>query len=199
MFIVRYLNLGNFTKKDILSFNKNDSNNYKNNVHTLAGRYLLNQTLKEFGFINNQNDVVIKYNNYGRPYLENLSIDFNISHSKDIVACSIVSNGFTGIDVEQMSKLDINDYVSILSAKELELIKNCSDELVVFYKLWTRKEAIMKGEGFGFYMNPPYFDKLCKAYKTDSNLWRIYSLIINNNYMLSIVCNTCDKPLLLEF
>ena len=85
----------------------------------------------------------------GRPYIKDRpDIDFNLSHSDDIAICvlEISNNAKVGVDVEKItSRRHTKELAArFFSPKELEcFLKNdCSD--VMFTKIWTRKEALLK-------------------------------------------------------
>lgn len=113
---------------------------------SLFGKLLLKQGLQDFGIAINLNE--IKYNAYGKPYFENDLVGFNITHSGNFVGC-IISNDTTtiGIDAEVIKELDIEDFQDLWCANEWADIRN--NELNVFYKYWTSKEAVVKAIGKG--------------------------------------------------
>lgn len=88
------------------------------------------------------------YNEFGKPFLPNLSIYFSLSHCKDAVACA-VSNHEIGIDVESVVPYNPNMARKVCNAFELETLKNSKTQDADFIKLWTIKEAVSKYEGLG--------------------------------------------------
>lgn len=92
----------------------------------------------------------IKYNQYGRPFIDRLlNVDFNISHSGDYVVMIIARNAKVGIDIEEY-KQNINPReigYSVFSESEQNLVGNNVDKFLV---LWTKKEALIKAYGTGF-------------------------------------------------
>ncbi len=107
-----------------------------------------------------QEDIVIKENDNGKPYIENVDIEFNISHSCDVVVCA-VSDRKVGIDVEKIRAVKLSVAKRVCSEKELEYIFGrvpvesdfalCDDEEILtrFFTLWTKKEAYAKCTGKG--------------------------------------------------
>lgn len=87
----------------------------------------------------------IFYNEYGKPYIKNNPIYFNISHSGDYIVV-IVSDRECGIDIEKIRpiKKSIIDKVCLDSEKELI----CDDKS--FTLMWTKKEAYSKYTGLGY-------------------------------------------------
>ena len=107
-------------------------------ISKLSTKELLNKALE----IYNINSEII-YNEYGKPYLKNNEIYFNLSNSHDYSVC-VVSNSEVGIDIEKITfKPSIID--KICTEDEKLLIKNADD----FTKIWTKKESFVKYLGVG--------------------------------------------------
>jgi len=70
-------------------------------------------------------------------------VNFSLSHSGDLV-CVAVSKHNVGVDIELIGKEKINDnkFSKILTASEIDSVKNYED----FLALWSMKEAIFKYE-----------------------------------------------------
>ncbi|MBO9732443.1 MAG: 4'-phosphopantetheinyl transferase superfamily protein [Chitinophaga sp.] len=113
---------------------------------SLLGRLLLLQALAKANCeqaINN-----IAYTNYGRPYIPGMP-DFSISHSGHLVVCAVGATGRIGIDVEMHAPIQVAEYCNQFSAEEWCNIQHAGDPELVFYKYWTKKEAILKADGRG--------------------------------------------------
>ncbi len=76
--------------------------------------------------------------------------DFNIAHSGSCVLIA-VAPCHVGVDVERINPaFDPDSVLGLsLSASEVEEWRNSGNRLTVFYKFWTRKEAILKMNGIG--------------------------------------------------
>jgi len=81
------------------------------------------------------------------------NIDFNISHSGNIVCCVVSDSLKVGIDVElhrQISeatlKKFLDDYSDILNNDKQK-------ELTEFFNIWTKSEAIIKAANYGSIFN----------------------------------------------
>jgi len=113
---------------------------------SLFGRLLLKQGLTDIGSTATLDDM--KYNDFGKPYLENYPIRFNITHSGNFVACIISNDTSTiGIDAEVVKAVDTKDFKDLWSEEEWADIQ--SNDIAAFYKYWTRKEAVVKAIGKG--------------------------------------------------
>lgn len=77
-------------------------------------------------------------------------IRFNVSHSSDLILIAI-SNNEIGIDLERI-ETGFN-YTDILkhsfSEQEISRIENADDSRELFFRLWTRKEALTKASSKG--------------------------------------------------
>lgn len=92
----------------------------------------------------------IEVNPYGKPYIKNNDIYFNISHTENAVACAI---GFSevGVDIQK----NVTGYEKIMkwvcSPLERERILRESSPIQYFTKLWTLKESYVKCIGTGIW------------------------------------------------
>jgi len=112
-----------------------------------AGKLLLMEVLSKFDLNLSLHDM--KLDAYHRPYFD-ADIDFNISHSGNIVVCCGTKNGRVGIDVEEVYHVNVHDYDSYFTPKEWAVIKGANNQTDMFFKFWTRKEAVLKAIGTGF-------------------------------------------------
>jgi 4'-phosphopantetheinyl transferase len=115
---------------------------------SIAGKLLLLKVLEEFDLSLPLDR--LHYNDHKRPYFD-AGIDFNISHSGNIVICCGTDRGMTGIDIEQINKISLDDYPDYFTPNEWQYINNHPDRLEGFYNFWTRKEAVLKAIGTGFH------------------------------------------------
>lgn len=110
---------------------------------------------------------------YQRPYLpDDPTLDFNISHTEGYVVCALSRSGRIGIDVEACHPtVDLTDFHRVYTAREITWIESADDPQLAFYHLWTRKEAVMKADGRGFYLNPATFEGLSTSVWVESQLY----------------------------
>lgn len=128
----------------------------------------------------------IRFPRQGKPFL-NENIDFNISHSGDIVVCIISDNLKVGIDIElqrPISDATMNKYL------EGEIDKNPRN----FFDLWTKKEAIIKAANIGsiYNMKEINLDKHGGHYQ--NQYWYNYTINMSathdkNKYTCHIACS----------
>ena len=88
---------------------------------------------------------MIKYNEFGKPYLHSKKLWFNLTHTHGYAALAISKNKEIGLDIERldrnlgfrsllMSKFNLQFYTSLKSHKE-------------FVKQWTIRESAIKCYG----------------------------------------------------
>lgn len=111
---------------------------------------LLKDLLKKYNIDYNAETAIGK-NRYGKPFLADYPhIRFNVSHAKGIAAC-IVENRECGIDCEQVRNYYPNVAKRVFADSELALLEAAPDaeKDLLFFRLWTLKEAYVKAIGQG--------------------------------------------------
>lgn len=129
----------------------------------LTDRYIISHALLRYilGYYTKQSPQEIKYatNKYGKPFLQDSNIKFNMSHSKSIVSYIIAYDNNVGIDIEfNDNNLDVMELSKlVLTTKEHILLESLKydKQRKIFYNLWTKKEALVKaiGEGLSYPIN----------------------------------------------
>ncbi len=76
--------------------------------------------------------------------------DFNITHTRDLVACAQASEGYVGIDTEKVRDIDLNAFGRFLDTHEYARLRGDRQR---FFELWTQKEAVVKAHGDGGIVN----------------------------------------------
>jgi len=92
-------------------------------------------------------------NIYGKPFLKDNQIQFNMSHSGNIACYVVTFNNQIGVDIEfQDNTIDIIEISELIfTPQEIELLKslNYKAKYKSFYTFWTKKEALVKALGKG--------------------------------------------------
>jgi len=114
----------------------------------LFGKLLLSEGLKLYGYSPDSLNH-LSYTGFGRPYLDNSGIDFNISHSGDYVICAITDQGRIGIDIEKIKPIDLFGFERYMTPPEWKAIRESAEPYHTFYSYWTKKESAMKAYGCG--------------------------------------------------
>ncbi|MBE4938163.1 4'-phosphopantetheinyl transferase superfamily protein [Bacillus cereus] len=166
---------------------------------TLIGDLLIRSLICQKYKINNE-EIRFKYNEYGKPFVENFSdFHFNLSHSGEWVVCT-TANFNVGIDIEKVSEIEALKLAKeFFSADEFYDISNMnSDEQInYFYDLWSLKESYIKTIGKGLYtpLNSFSIKKESRAlilYKNIPKNFYFKQYNIDPNYKLS-ACATRDE------
>lgn len=144
------------------------------------------------------NDIIFEYGEYGKPELANhKTIQFNVSHARDIIVIALCNDYDIGIDVEYIKKdfdvLDIADnYFSKQEIKALHKIP-ANQQTEAFFRGWTRKEAFIKAKSQGLSFPLDSFsisintDDNAELYETawdknEKKLWNIVPFKIHKDY-----------------
>jgi len=94
------------------------------------------------------------YGAYGKPFLlDDPQLRFNVSHSEDLIVIAATRAGDVGVDIEKQRLMKDMDAVVRLVFDDAEraAILGCPPAArpMVFYRIWTRKEALIKAMGAG--------------------------------------------------
>ena len=105
-------------------------------------------------------DIILSAGENGKPYAENADVNFNISHSGNLVVCAVHDKP-VGIDVEQLRSIELKVAKRVYTDDELfylfgfhpaeEDFSSMPGEKMLrrFFDLWTAKEAYLKYTGEG--------------------------------------------------
>lgn len=146
------LNVYNLLKKSVSTTRRENSEKFlffedaKRSICAEAiMRYYLIKTLG----INNS-EIEIGYNDYGKPFLKNIQLYFNLSHSNKWVVCGW-SNNEIGVDIEKIDKTNIDIAKSLFCEAEYNYIKSGEEyeQCKKFIQIWTLKESYIKYIGKG--------------------------------------------------
>lgn len=150
---------------------------------TVAGEMLARKAIAEWCGVAPES-ITFGIKEHGKPYVKDLTVEFNISHSGDMVVCA-VNDKPIGIDIEQIRPIDLTVAKRICTDKELLYVfgHTPTDEdftytsdteiLTRFFELWTAKEAYGKLIGKGCEM-------------LSSNIKPTFFEFFENEYILSI-------------
>lgn len=103
-------------------------------------------------------------NAYGKPQIESAvdpaPIHFNLTHSAGVAAVAVSRDYLLGIDIEKIRPMDADVAAHHFSPRELLTLDHLSATLWLpgFFRCWTSKEALLKGEGLGLNVPLDGFD-----------------------------------------
>ena len=114
---------------------------------SVAAYLLLRLALKVDYGINEA--VEFEYAEKGKPILRDYPhIKFNLSHSKNTVAC-VVSNDEVGVDVQHITPISDSVAKRVLTECEFKAFKESMTPDNYFCEIWVIKEAFLKKTGQG--------------------------------------------------
>lgn len=140
-----------------------------------SSKALLNKVLQENYIANKE----IIYNAYGKPYLKNNELYFNISHDKNITVL-VTSDKEIGVDLEYLTYRPsvVKKYFNL---KEQNIIKKSRRKEYDFTKIWVMKEAYVKMKGMGITYGLQNVDTVVLANK--------FEIIDKDDYLIAICRN----------
>ena len=89
----------------------------------------------------------IKYGMHGKPFFEGIPFHFSLSHSGEYAIC-VYGDTPVGIDLQKIKRdipVHTKKILSPVEATYLNQLQKPED----FYKLWSRKESLIKWDGRG--------------------------------------------------
>lgn len=150
--------------------------------------------------------VAISYSKSGKPYLNekiNSNLKFNYSHSGDYIIYAFTTDKEIGVDIEEIKDISEIDELSRTHFSDEELsiyfeLENPDEKKQLFYKIWTRKEALLKAEGSGITIDLKSLTVLTTNEKKSNQIkvkflnqeWSVSDLFIDVNYASSVVINS---------
>ncbi len=126
---------------------------------TVAGEMLARKAIAEWCSVAPES-IEFGIKELGKPYAKDLAVEFNISHSGDMVVCAVDDKPI-GIDIEQIRPIDLAVAKRIFTNEELLYLfgrtpteqdftfATNTEILTRFFELWTAKEAYVKCVGIG--------------------------------------------------
>lgn len=104
------------------------------------------------------------YGTYGKPYLTqkcaNLSVQFNLTHSNELVLCAFTRMRRVGVDLEYIRRTpEVEKLATELFPQRDNLtVASNTEKFGAFYNRWTRTEAYAKAVGTGLSEYSDSFD-----------------------------------------
>jgi len=146
-----------------------------------------------FGFLEFNKPVLTTYSN----------LKFNISHSGDYLIIGLANRWSVGVDIELMNtKVDLYNLIyNTMSSVEVRSILNSGLPREIFYKHWTRKEALLKGVGVG--LTDRLKDINCcdglnlvpSDLSSFATSWKIRNFVMDDSYAVSIAHDAAIRVL----
>ncbi len=134
--------------------------------------------------------VDLHYNEIGKPYFSNNNLVISNAYSANILATALSINKFIGLDVERILPINLAEYQFYFTKKEWIWINN---DLIKFYTVWTKKEALAKALGIGMDLAFNEIELLGDEISYKKHEFYFFVKIIEGNYVISIATNVKDK------
>lgn len=145
------LSLYNKAYRNLSKSRKLKLSKYRNDLEKklcMGAELLLKYALSNQGYINFKDELDYKFNSYGKPYLKNININFNLSHSGNYCVC-VLDDSEIGVDVQLMEDIKTDVAKRFFHPNEYEYLNLFKNNKQAFYRLWTLKEAFIKCIGGG--------------------------------------------------
>lgn len=121
------------------------------------------------------------------------SLQFNLSHSDDMAVYAFTRSGAIGIDIEKIQSENKSDIAErFFSPAEIAALATLapSEQAAGFFRLWSRKEAIIKANGKGLAQPLSSFSVALDAQQetihVDQQVWTLYPLAIQSEYAAAL-------------
>ena len=122
---------------------------------SVVGILLLQYAIQQAGY--SPTGVLLAYETKGRPFFQDVDLDFSISHRNGVVVCAIEQRGSgvcprIGVDVETVQDRSADSMsrnaARWFTERERKLFSEDGQERT-FLRIWTGKEALSKRTGVG--------------------------------------------------
>jgi len=162
-------------------------------VLSLAGLQLLKLGMAEFSDIPFSLSQ-LEFPKQAKPFIT-ADIDFNISHSGDIVCCVISDTVKVGIDVELQREVKPATLKKFLTeTPNAATNANTENNMHAFFNLWTKNEAIIKAANFGSIYNMHDIKHEAHGGRYQNHFWYSYPIELvsardNKEYTCHMACS----------
>lgn len=155
--------------------------------HDLSYKLLAYALKNEYGI--DISTLILLADKHGKPYFQGRDeLQFNISHSGDIVLCAI-SDKVIGVDVEKIRSHPEKVVNRVFSERERLQLEASDDTNLFFFRIWTLKEAYVKtlGVGISYPMKTVSFElENLSEIKCSNSGYSFFQDIIGEEYIVSI-------------
>ena len=154
---------------------------------SLLGKLLLRKAISPFGL----SLADIRYTEFEKPYFDG-PFDFSIGHSGDFVVCALSASSRVGVDIERIKDFNPDDFAYIFSTPELQSISGAPSKLVEFFRLWTRKEAVLKADGLGLNYSLERINTIPDVVHLNGIDWNLTSFDLDEHHIITVCVNQPD-------
>lgn len=147
---------------------------------------------------------VFEHNAYGKPAVAGTArppLEFNLSHTRGLIACGVTPGRELGVDVEPLDRSPdhlqlARRYFAPVEVGALERLSP-EEQPAMFFQLWTLKEAFVKARGqglsipldeFAFVLSPDRPPQLLlnAPGHDDPNQWQFAQLRVESRFQMAV-------------
>ncbi len=147
-------------------------------------------------------DLVFALGHHGKPALENLGLDFNLSHSGGCGLIAVTRGRRVGVDVERIRTDFACEEIArrFFAPAEVDALAASAphEYATAFFRCWTRKEAYVKARGDGLTLALDRFEVTLEAAATralasclddpsESSRWSLREIVPGPGYLGALV------------
>lgn len=146
------------------------------------------------------------YSEHNKPYLcmPDTALQFNISHSDDMAAYAFTLHHAIGIDIEKI-QASYEERIATRYFSQQENIAltqlSAEEKSTGFYRLWSRKEAIIKAVGKGLAMPMASFSVAAKdvmeTISLEDQVWSLIPLSLHADFKSAFATSQVVKHIYL--
>ncbi len=158
----------------------------------LAGKLMLSRGMAEFDRDGKALSLV-RFGPFGKPHFAPPldSWSFSISHTGGRAVCAIAPAGLRiGIDIETVRDVPFGDFTGVFTPHEWNAINGAVDPLRAFFRYWTMKESIIKGDGRGLSLPLADVEIRNGAATAGGMVWRAQEVGLGDGVVCHVACNT---------
>lgn len=127
-----------------------------------------------------------------RPFLEGIGgVDFNVSHSGDVVLCAFAIRARVGIDVEAIRPIDSTGFRRLLPTALWQEAEHAQHP-AGFFRCWTRLESAVKAEGSGLAAHLPDLKFEERSASFAGRRWFLHEIHIAADYCCHLASDLPD-------
>jgi 4'-phosphopantetheinyl transferase len=153
---------------------------------SLLGYLLLKESLERNGL--HQAIDMLKQSPEGRPNIVH-NFDFNISHSDQYAVCAFSKKYSLGIDIEKIKPISLEFLRNFFNQDEWAEMQENENSQEQFYRLWTKKEAVVKADGRG--LNIPLKEIIIRNNHgfVERVKWFLQEIPLDQHYIMHVATN----------
>lgn len=154
---------------------------------SLLGRLLIKEGLLQFG--KEVDFERLKFTAYDKPYFQDENIQFNVSHSGELVVVVFTNEQIDiGVDIEKRYAIKAAKFKRQMTTHELERIFNSDQIQEEFFRYWTQKEAVLKATGRGLSIPLKSFEIIDNETHVEAQKFYVAEVAIEKEY----TCYVCQ-------